>query len=62
MLPPSRKEQGLESGALFPGLRVSEVLEQLLEVGFPPSSLQAYFGDHLKLEGVIEVGSGAGPV
>lgn len=58
-LAPSRKEEGLGGGALFPGLRGSEILKPLPEVmgGLLPSFLWDHAGDHLKLEGFIEAGS-----
>lgn len=47
-------------GVLFPGLQGSVILEQLSEVmvGLLPSSPLGHIGEHLKLEGFIEVGSG----
>lgn len=47
-------------GVLFPGLQGSGILEQLSEVmvGLLPSSPLGHIGEHLKLEGFIEVGSG----
>lgn len=47
-------------GVLFPGLQGSEISEQLPEVmvGPLPSSPLGYNGEHVKLEGFTEVGSG----
>lgn len=57
---PFQEGAGLGGGALFPELQGSEILEQLPEVmvGLLSSSPRGDSGEHLKLEVVIEVGTG----